>query len=190
MRRRTALSLYLLALLILLTPHLKAENIDHYISRRIREDFSSPNMDKVMNGFSDIGSNRVSLGVLVGLYTLGDERLQESTKLSTFSVAGATVACMVLKYMVNRERPTGTTNRYNTSFPSSHATGAFAFSYVMSKRHPKVAIPLYLTASTICFSRVYLGRHYVSDVIAGSILGIAAGWIVMKHEETLLKVRI
>jgi undecaprenyl-diphosphatase len=59
----------------------------------------------------------------------------------------------------------------------------------MSKRHPKAAIPLYLTASTIAFSRVYLGRHYVSDVIAGSILGIAAGWLVMKNENSLLKVR-
>jgi undecaprenyl-diphosphatase len=188
MREKSPFRLYSLAFLVILAPQLQAENIDHYVSRRIREDLSSPCMDKVMTGFSSIGSNRVALGVVAGLYTLGDERLQESTKLATFSVGGAAVTCVVLKYIVNRERPTGTTNRYNTSFPSSHAAGAFAFSYVMGSRYPRTAIPLYLTASTICFSRVYLGRHYVSDVVAGSILGIIAGWIVMKNEDSLLKV--
>lgn len=189
MRIKAAWSLYFPVFLALLTSQLPAENLDHYLSRRIREDLSSPCMDKVMNGFSDIGSNQVAFGIVAGLYTLGDERLQESTKLATFSVAGATATCLVLKYIVNRERPTGTTDRYNTSFPSSHATGAFAFSYVMSRRHPRTTIPLYLTATTIAFSRVYLGRHYVSDVVAGSILGIVAGWIVMKNEDSLLKVR-
>lgn len=175
--------------LVVLGFPLSAENLDHYISRRIHEDLSSPCMDRVMTGFTELGSGEVSLGIFVGLYTFGDERLQESTKLSTFSVAGATITCALLKYIVNRERPTGTTDRYNSSFPSGHATGAFAFSYVMSKRHPRATIPLYLTASTIAFSRVYLERHYISDVIAGSILGIAAGWIVMKNEDSLLKVR-
>lgn len=177
-------------LFVVLHIPLFAENLDHYISRRVREDLSSPCMDKVMTGFTGLGSKEVSLTLFVGLYTLGNDRLQESTKLSTFSVAGATLTCAILKYFVNRERPTGTTNRYNSSFPSGHATGAFAFSYVMSKRHPKASIPLYLTASTVAFSRVYLGRHYVSDVIAGSLLGIAAGWIVMKNEDTLLKARL
>lgn len=190
MKGKMALFLHSFALILLLTTHLDAENIDHYISRRIREDLSSPCMDKVMTTFSNIGSNRGSLGILVSLYALGDERLQESTKLSTFSIAGGTATCVILKYIINRERPTGTTSRYNSSFPSGHATGAFAFSYVMGKRHPQAAIPLYLTASTIAISRVYLGRHYVSDVIAGSILGIAVGWIVIKNEETLLKVHI
>jgi hypothetical protein len=189
MKGKSPFYLYSLAFLVICIPQLSAENLDYYISRRIREDLSSPCMDKVMNGFTGLGSGEVSLGILVGCYTFGDERLQESVKLSTFSVAGATATCAIIKYIVNRERPTGTTTRFNSSFPSGHATGAFAFSYVMSTRYPKTSIPLYLTSSAIAFSRVYLGRHYVGDVIAGTILGIAAGWLVMRHEDSLLKVR-
>jgi hypothetical protein len=174
--------------LIISYSYLCGENYDEYISRKIREDLSSPSMDNVMEGFNRLGSREVAAGILVSLYTLGNENVRESTKLSTFSIAGATATCVLLKLIVNRDRPNGDNNRINSSFPSGHATGAFAFTYVMSKRHPKTTIPLYLAASTIAFSRVYLGRHYLSDAVAGSIIGITAGWIVIKNEETLLKV--
>ncbi len=180
---------FALALFLASTP-LSCENLDSYISRRIREDLSSPCMDKVMTGFTDIGSRNVSLPILVGLYTLGNEKVQQSTKLSAFSVGGAAATCVLIKLIVNRKRPCEDSRRINSSFPSSHAAGAFAFTYVMSKRHPQTTIPLYLTASTISFSRIYLGRHYVSDVIIGTVLGITAGWLVMMNKETLLKVQL
>ncbi len=175
-------------LFLICSTNLFSENIDDYLSRRIREDLSSPFMDKTMNGFTDIGSREIAPFVLLGLYTLGNEQLQETTKLSTVSIAGGILTCALLKLSTNRERPYGNDSRMNSSFPSGHATGAFAFTYVMGKKYPSASIPLYFTATTIAFSRVYLGKHYLSDVIVGSILGIVAGWIVMKNEETILKI--
>lgn len=182
------LSLFVICTVLMCFSNLFSENIDEYVSRKIKENLSSPCMDKTMNCFTEIGSNEVASLVLLGMYSLGDERLKESAKLSTVSIAGATLTCALIKFTVNRERPCGSSGRFNSSFPSGHATGAFAFTYVMGKRYPKIAIPLYLTASTIAFSRVYNEKHYLSDVVAGSILGLAAGWVVMKNEKTILKI--
>lgn len=165
-----------------------AENIDESLSRQIRENFNSPFMDKTMKGFTELGSYEATSVILIGMYTFGNDKLRNTTKLSTFSVIGAVSVCSLLKWAVNRERPCGNTSRFNSSFPSGHATGAFAFSYIIAKQYPKLTIPLYLTAATIAFSRVYLGKHYVTDVLAGSALGTASGWIVMKNNDTLLRI--
>jgi len=178
----------MLIILPICLSNLSSENLDEYISRRIREDLTSPTMDKTMDGFTKLGSSEVTPIILVGLYTLGDDKLQQTTKLSTYSIASGMLTCALIKLAVNRERPCGNTSRINSSFPSGHVTGAFAFTYVMVKKYPKTAIPLYLTASTIAFSRVYLGKHYLTDTIAGSILGIASGWLMMKNEKSLLKI--
>jgi len=165
-----------------------AENIDESLSRQIRENFKSPFMDKTMEGFSELGSYEVTSLILIGMYTVGNNKLRNTTKLSTFSIIGAVSVCSLLKWVVNRERPCGNTSRFNSSFPSGHATGAFAFSYIVAKQYPKLTIPLYLTATTIAFSRVYLGKHYITDVLAGGALGTASGWIVMKNNNTLLRI--
>lgn len=188
MRKKVPIFMFFIIAISIFTLH--GENFDEYISRRIREDLSSPCMDKVMNGFTEIGSNEAASIILLSMYTLGDENMRDATKLSTFSVAGATLTCALLKFAVNRERPCGSTNRINSSFPSGHATGAFAFSYVVGKRYPKVSIPLYLISSTVAISRVYNEKHYFSDVIAGAILGIISGWVVMENEETILKIKL
>ncbi|TES93151.1 MAG: phosphatase PAP2 family protein [Candidatus Cloacimonadota bacterium] len=186
---RKKISIIVLIISLFCYANLSPENIDEYVSRRIREDLYSPCMDKTMQSITEIGSYKVSSLILLSMYTLGNENLKESTKLSTFSIVGATLTCALIKFSVNRKRPCGSSPRINSSFPAGHATGAFAFSYVIGKRHPKTSIPLYLTATTVAFSRVYLGRHYLSDVIAGSILGITAGWLVMKNEQTILKIK-
>lgn len=188
MRRKVPIFMFLVIFLSIFT--LQAENYDEYISRRIREDLSSPFMDKVMNGFTEIGSNEAASIILLSMYTLGNENMRESAKLSTFSVAGATLTCALIKFTVNRERPCGSTNRLNSSFPSGHATGAFAFSYAVGKRYPKTAIPLYIISSTVAISRVYNEKHYLSDVLAGTILGIFSGWVVMKNEQNILNIKL
>lgn len=66
------------------------------------------------------------------------------------------------------------------SFPSTHATIAFASCWILSHRHPRWKLALYLLAFLIAFSRIYLGKHYPSDVIFGSGLGICIGIISEK----------
>jgi len=61
------------------------------------------------------------------------------------------------------------------SFPSGHAMTAFSIALVLSYFYRGVELPLYFLAGSIAVSRVVLGMHFLSDVLAGAILGIGLG---------------
>jgi membrane-associated phospholipid phosphatase len=88
----------------------------------------------------------------------------------------------VLKESIRRQRPDGT----NYSFPSGHATTAFASATVLQQHFGwKVGIPAYAVASYVAASRVQMKRHYLSDVAFGAALGIAAGRTVTVWNQPL-----
>ena len=63
------------------------------------------------------------------------------------------------------------------SFPSAHATSAFACATAMTRIAPEAAV-LFVLAAAIAACRPYLGMHYPSDVLGGVILGTALGLVV------------
>ncbi len=65
------------------------------------------------------------------------------------------------------------------SMPSNHAANIFTFAVILSYFYKKYKMPLFLLAYLIAFSRVYVGVHYLGDVIIGSIFGYALGWMVL-----------
>lgn len=70
----------------------------------------------------------------------------------------------------------------SASFPSGHAATAFAAAVAVALVYPRLGRPLLALAAVIALSRVYLGVHYVLDVAAGTLLGVAVGfaaaWVV------------
>lgn len=80
------------------------------------------------------------------------------------------------KYIFGRERPEETESSFllGSSFPSGHSSNSFASAIVLSAGlgFGYVFVPL---AVLIAFSRIYLGRHYLSDVIVGSFVGVCIG---------------
>lgn len=91
----------------------------------------------------------------------------------------ASVACLggagigtVLKRVVGRVRPDG----YSRAFPSTHAVAAFAFAFVLAQRFPKLKPVFYVAAALVALSRISLGKHYPSDVLAGAALGLMTGF--------------
>jgi undecaprenyl-diphosphatase len=71
--------------------------------------------------------------------------------------------------------PLGCTGTY--SFPSNHALNNFAAAMFFYRLFPKFKWVLFITATLIAISRVYLGLHYPSDIIGGAIIGSAFGYI-------------
>jgi len=63
----------------------------------------------------------------------------------------------------------------STSFPSGHAATAFAAATAVGAFHPRLRAPLLALAALVALSRVYLGVHFWSDVLVGSLLGAAIG---------------
>lgn len=66
------------------------------------------------------------------------------------------------------------------SFPSSHATNHAALStfiiMTLKHRYPRVYIPAVLWAVLVCFGQLYVGVHYLSDLLAGALLGTLIGF--------------
>jgi membrane-associated phospholipid phosphatase len=59
-----------------------------------------------------------------------------------------------------------------TSFPSGHTVTAFAMATAFSFLYPRWSVPAFLIAAMIGLSRIVLTAHYLSDVIAGAVVGV------------------
>jgi len=112
----------------------------------------------------------------IGLY-IYDKKDIARTGFAGFVGDVATVVS--LKMIVNRERPEGETERIDSSFPSGHTTFAFTQAVIYSHHNPKLRVPLFVYATIVGFSRVYLGKHYPTDVLGGAVLGVAVGLIAV-----------
>jgi undecaprenyl-diphosphatase len=58
------------------------------------------------------------------------------------------------------------------SFPSGHATTSFAAAALIAGAAPRLAVPAFVLAAAVAFSRVYVGVHYPLDVAGGALLGL------------------
>lgn len=94
------------------------------------------------------------------------------------------------KVVIQRPRPEGLlliAEQYNYSFPSSHASAAGAWANTMSGFYRKYAKTFWVFGLLVTFSRIYVGVHYPSDVIAGFVWGYIISWFILKHAKGFFK---
>ena len=96
---------------------------------------------------------------------------------SVVALLPVNAAVETLKWCVGRTRPDGDTNRRNSSFPSSHAANAFTVAAVITRRWRRAAIPAWLAALVVAVSRLYLDRHWLTDVLFALALGAGGAWL-------------
>jgi undecaprenyl-diphosphatase len=68
------------------------------------------------------------------------------------------------------------------SFPSGHALNSFAIGSVVALSFPLLAVPVLAVAASVAASRVVLGLHWLSDVLAGALVGFLIGtgvWLAL-----------
>ena len=143
----------------------------------ITTDWQSKPLTCLMRGVEVISFPPLDLVPPVGLY-LNDKK--DIARAGLVGFVGDCAAVIPLKLLINRERPDEKTGRVDSSFPSGHTTFAFTQAVVYSHYNAKMKIPVYAYAMVVGFSRLYLGKHYATDVLGGAVLGIIVGMLAVK----------
>lgn len=176
----------------------RAQHIDIRMLRAINGQ-GKPGADRFMQGFSNseyvIGIGTPLLVDAIALVNR-DSILWRKGLVITASVVANSGATYVLKRVFNRPRPAVSypdirayeaETRY--SFPSGHTSNAFvtATSLTLAFKKWYVAVPAYSWAVGVGYSRMHLGMHYPSDVLAGALVGAGSAWVCYQGNKWLQK---
>jgi undecaprenyl-diphosphatase len=118
------------------------------------------------------------------LWWLGNQFWRSWALTVLFSIIGLAVIVLAIKFTIRRRRPQGewggiyrSTDPH--SFPSGHAARAILIGVIAIGLGPGwLAVLLCVWAPLVALARVAMGLHYLSDIVAGAVLGAIAGGIV------------
>ncbi len=178
---------------LLITGGLLASDRPIYDAAQRNRSSSTDRLSSYVTNFGTTNALGISGGLLAagliakapGIRDTGRDALEAS------AIAGL-LTNVILKPLAGRERPItsgGTTDfdvySKNASFPSGHATEAFAVASVISYHADGWVVPTlcYTLASLVGYARVNDRAHFASDVFAGAILGTAVGRFVSRRHE-------
>jgi undecaprenyl-diphosphatase len=130
---------------------------------------------------------------LILLWFVGTPFWKRWSVVEFAGIAVMAVLVMTIKFTVRRRRPEGEwggiyRNTDPHSFPSGHAARAFLIAVLAAGIGPLwLAIALWIWAPLVSLARVAMGVHFLSDVVAGAVLGIFVGWIGLQLAPALLE---
>jgi membrane-associated phospholipid phosphatase len=166
-------------------------SLDERLLRVARTCGHTPASERAVARFSMLGEHAgawLVLGTVGSLISAGERRA--SWRRATAVVAGAYAANTALKLVARRPRPelpglpalTSTPTRFG--FPSAHSSTSFAGAFAYARLGLPSA-PLYGLACGLALSRLYLGVHYPSDIVAGAVLGHAVAVVFAPPARTV-----
>lgn len=164
-----------------------SQNWDIDILKQINPRYPTNNTWRTLSSTSEPLSAAVPLGLVAYALITDNHKLE----IKSYEIAGSLVVTAAitegLKIIYNRARPYETypdiihPDSYETghSFPSAHTSLAFstATSLMLTTKKWYIAVPAYAWATSVAYSRMYLGQHYPSDVIAGAVVGAGSAWL-------------
>jgi membrane-associated phospholipid phosphatase len=176
-----------------------SQNVDINALKKIHTNSEMPS-DKSWDFLSNT-TYPVAVATPVAMFITGlathNKELQLKSAKSGASIVLASGLSLAIKISVKRPRPYTTYpvliikkgKGGNLSFPSGHTTTAFATATSLSLAFPKwyVIVPSYTFASAVAYSRMHLGMHYPSDVLAGIVIGIGTSFLTFQADKWLNK---
>jgi membrane-associated phospholipid phosphatase len=141
-----------------------------------------PAVERAISRFSALGEH-AGLWLALGAAGAAVDRGRRARWMrAAAAVAGAYLLNTALKLVIRRRRPhlpglpPLVTTPTELSFPSAHATSSFTAARVYAPLVPPAArMPLRGLAAAMAASRLYVGVHYPSDILAGAALGVLVG---------------
>ncbi len=155
----------------------------------VNERLGLPFLDPIMLLITHAGSTIFWLVASVFLWI--GKRKREAVMLATGIIVGGLIL-LPIKVMIPRARPHFVVQGSRTldlegggSFPSGHSKNAFTSAVILGSRWKRLRIPLYILAFLVAISRIYVGLHWPSDVVVGSIVGWVIGKFTIRHEKKI-----
>lgn len=179
---------------------INAQNIDIKILRDIhvnRNTSLDPTFKAITNSAIPISVTTPLIIYSVGLIKKDSTIKKQAIFIGESFLVSAFITT-ALKHTVKRDRPFDVypdiekeTSAPGYSFPSGHTSSAFATATSLSMTYPKwyVIAPSFVWASAVGYSRMHLGVHYPSDVLAGAIIGSGSAYLSYKMNKWINKKR-
>jgi membrane-associated phospholipid phosphatase len=175
--------------------HLSAQNADINVLRTIYSSHPTQTSVFISNSTKYIA---MSVPLVMGVTALieNNDSLLKSAVYIGASLAIDLALTYSLKKIIARPRPYITYQdiqpiepETSTSFPSGHTSIAFAAATALSLSCPRwyVIVPSYVWACSVGYSRMNLGVHYPTDVVAGAVLGAGSAYITYKANQWFWK---
>ncbi len=159
--------------------------LDGNILLFIQEYLRQPWMDGFWKAITHLGDAGFFWIVTAAVLLIWKKTRKAGFSASLALVIGALITNVTLKNLVARVRPYEVVpdlmciieKQHSFSFPSGHTCASFAAAFALYKTLPRRwGIACLVLAALISLSRLYVGVHYPSDVLAGAAVGIFAGW--------------
>jgi undecaprenyl-diphosphatase len=168
-------------------------SLDQFLLHLVNGVWTSPALDRLMPALSAAGNIGVLwLGLLGALAILGRKTGRKMALVGLIALAIGFVISDLLKEITMLPRPFTTLPDVRLlvpkpgsyAFPSGHATSAFAAASgtVLTAKRLLGRVPAWgwgmlALAAAVAYSRIYVGVHWPTDVVAGILLGTTCGWV-------------
>ncbi|MCQ3937490.1 MAG: phosphatase PAP2 family protein [Chloroflexi bacterium] len=142
--------------------------------------------------FAHSGDSWFWAAALIAAWFFSNSEWKRWETVEFFGIGGLAAVVLIVKFLVRRKRPEGEwggiyRNTDPHSFPSGHAARAFLIAVVGTALAPPwLALALWVWAPLVALSRVAMGVHYLSDILAGAALGIAVGLLGLQFYQFLV----
>ena len=157
--------------------------LDAQLTRRLRIAERPGLLRTLASFFAHSGDSWFWWGGLILIWWLGTKFWKEWALTILVAIIILAVIVLAIKFLVRRRRPEGEWGAFYRStdphsFPSGHAARAFLIAMLVSGLGPGWLIPItWAWAVLVALARVAMGVHYISDIIAGIVIGLFAGGI-------------